>query len=212
MIAQPVLRSLVALCLVAGGAFGASPAVKGEITLTPPSGHPVTFQDSIADQPGPHGYTLRFRFIAPQLAGDLGFDENSFGQGLPEDLSEDDLATMTEAEIEDHFFISPDEIIPDTPAPAVEGAERAADAELSQPAEAPTYDPGADAGVQRDAQWLCDHFAIDRIASTGPHPAQIIISLSDQPVEFGEFAPNVVQSFEAFQIAPDGKSCLWEPF
>ena len=43
-----------------------------------------------------------------------------------------------------------------------------------------------------------------------PQPAQIVISLSDRPVPFGEAAPDATQFFEAFALQ-DG-TCIWEMF
>ena len=59
-----------------------------------------------------------------------------------------------------------------------------------------------------DMQFLCDSFALPRIAAQGPHPEQVIISLSDVAVAFGEAAPEATQYFEAFRIE-DG-ACIWE--
>ena len=64
--------------------------------------------------------------------------------------------------------------------------------------------------VQADMIWLCDNYALPRIASTGPQPSQIVISLSDSPTDFGAAAPNVTQFFEGYSI--DGGICVWEPF
>ncbi len=61
-----------------------------------------------------------------------------------------------------------------------------------------------------DMQALCDHFALPRIPAIGPVPAQIVISLSDRPVEFGLPDPEATQFFEAYRIE-DG-TCIWEPF
>jgi hypothetical protein len=55
---------------------------------------------------------------------------------------------------------------------------------------------------------LCQTYALPRIPATGPQPAQIVISLSDRVVPFGEAAPDAVQLFEAFRIE-DG-TCIWE--
>lgn len=73
----------------------------------------------------------------------------------------------------------------------------------------------ADAGADEDAthadmEWLCTGFAIPRIPTTGPQPSQIIISLSDRPVAFGEPNPEAKQFFEGYRIE-DGK-CIWELF
>ncbi|MEZ5753955.1 MAG: DUF6497 family protein [Paracoccaceae bacterium] len=59
-----------------------------------------------------------------------------------------------------------------------------------------------------DMQFLCDSFALPRIAAQGPHPEQVIISLSDVALAFGEAAPEATQFFEAFRIE-DG-ACIWE--
>lgn len=61
-----------------------------------------------------------------------------------------------------------------------------------------------------DMQALCDLFALPRIAATGPQPAQVVISLSDRPVAFGQQAPEATQFFEAYRI--DAGKCVWEIF
>jgi hypothetical protein len=61
-----------------------------------------------------------------------------------------------------------------------------------------------------DMQHLCDTFALPRVTGTGSLPQQIIISLSAEPVPFGEAAPNVVQFFEAYSLAEG--ACIWEVF
>ena len=64
--------------------------------------------------------------------------------------------------------------------------------------------------VQGDMIWLCNTYALPRIATTGPQPNQIVISLSDSPTDFGAAAPDVTQFFEGYSI--DGGACVWEPF
>jgi hypothetical protein len=64
--------------------------------------------------------------------------------------------------------------------------------------------------AQEDMQVLCDLFALPRIASTGPQPSQIIISLSDRKTEFGVPDPDATQYFEAYSIQ-DG-ACMWDAF
>ncbi|WP_254216443.1 DUF6497 family protein [Tabrizicola sp. TH137] len=59
-------------------------------------------------------------------------------------------------------------------------------------------------------QYLCDSYALPRVAEFGPAPAQIVISLSDVAVPFGEAAPEAVQYFESYRIE-DG-ACQWEMF
>lgn len=64
--------------------------------------------------------------------------------------------------------------------------------------------------AQEDMAHLCETFAIPRLPQTGPVPSQIIISLSDRTVPFGEADPEATQFFEAYSI--DGDTCIWEAF
>jgi len=64
--------------------------------------------------------------------------------------------------------------------------------------------------AEADMAYLCETYALPRISAMGPQPAQVIISLSDQPVPFGEMSPDVVQYFEAYR--PQGTTCIWEGF
>ncbi|RID93951.1 acetolactate synthase [Gemmobacter lutimaris] len=107
-----------------------------------PSGQPVTLLDVIWNEMGPDGLTLRFRFLAPQIARAGGSV---------------DVDTAT-----------------------------------------------------TDMQALCESFALPRISDFGPVPQQVIISLSDMNVPFGETAPEATQFFEAFTIR-DG-ACIWEMY
>jgi hypothetical protein len=61
-----------------------------------------------------------------------------------------------------------------------------------------------------DMEFLCQSYALPRIAATGPAPSQVVISLSASAVPFGEAAPDVTQFFEAYRI--DGATCIWEAF
>ncbi len=62
----------------------------------------------------------------------------------------------------------------------------------------------------KDMDWLCQNYALPRIANTGPQPQQIVISMSDMNVPFGENAPQATQFFNAYSIA-DGV-CVWDMF
>lgn len=107
-----------------------------------PSGQPVTLQDVIWNVPGPDGLTLRFRFIAPEIAADggsIGYDDASM-----------------------------------------------------------------------DMQHLCETYVLPRIAEYGPAPQQVIISLADREVEFGDSAPEATQFFDAYSYQ-DG-ICILEVF
>jgi len=61
-----------------------------------------------------------------------------------------------------------------------------------------------------DMAHLCQNFALPKLAELGPTPAQVIISLSDSDVPFGEAAPEATQFFEAYTI--EGNTCIWEAF
>ena len=61
-----------------------------------------------------------------------------------------------------------------------------------------------------DMAWLCDSYALPRLPVIGPKPEQIVISLSDRPVPFGETDPQATQFFEAY--APGDGFCIWEGF
>lgn len=60
--------------MAVAGAEDASVVTEGGISVAVPSGQPVTLQDVIANAPGPEGLTLRFRFLAPAIAGSVDFD------------------------------------------------------------------------------------------------------------------------------------------
>jgi hypothetical protein len=64
--------------------------------------------------------------------------------------------------------------------------------------------------AQADMEWLCQNFALPRLPATGPMPEQIIVSISDRPVKFGEPSPEATQFFEGYRIE-DGR-CVWELF
>lgn len=64
--------------------------------------------------------------------------------------------------------------------------------------------------VMADLQYLCTDYALPKLATTGPQPKQVIISLADAPSEFGTFDPDITQVFEAFDVSSG--SCMWEEF
>lgn len=78
---------------------------------------------------------------------------------------------------------------------------------------APEIGPGGSIAFEAasaDIQALCESYVLPRIAEQGPAPAQVVISMSDVPVPFGQATPEATQFFEAFTIR-DG-ICIWEPF
>jgi len=60
----------------------------------------------------------------------------------------------------------------------------------------------------QDMAYLCDTYALPRLADTGPLPSEVVVSLADRPLDFGATDPDSVQYFEAFRI--ESGACLWE--
>ena len=61
-----------------------------------------------------------------------------------------------------------------------------------------------------DMDWLCQSYALPKISNIGPRPVQIVISLSDMNVRFGETHEEATQFFNSYSIK-DGV-CVWEMF
>jgi hypothetical protein len=61
-----------------------------------------------------------------------------------------------------------------------------------------------------DMDWLCNTYALPRLPKSGPLPVEIIISMSDMNVPFGEDHPEATQFFNSYRVE-DGK-CQWEMF
>ncbi|MDJ0626658.1 MAG: DUF6497 family protein [Rhodobacter sp.] len=61
-----------------------------------------------------------------------------------------------------------------------------------------------------DIDALCNGFVLPGLAGAEKLPEQVIISLSDRPVPFGEPAPGVTQFFESYRI--ENGTCIWEEF
>ncbi len=64
------------------------------------------------------------------------------------------------------------------------------------------------ASLEADMRHLCETYALDLIEGVGP--AQIVISISDRPVEFGANDPDASQVFEAYRV--EDRACIWEEF
>lgn len=62
----------------------------------------------------------------------------------------------------------------------------------------------------KDMDWLCTTYVLPRLSQNGPKPAEIVISMSDRDVPFGEEHPEATQFFNSYAIA-DG-ACEWEMF
>lgn len=62
----------------------------------------------------------------------------------------------------------------------------------------------------KDMDWLCNTYALPRLPTTGPKPVEIIISMSDRDVPFGEDHPEATQFFNSYSI--DDGTCQWEMY
>ncbi|MFC0341282.1 DUF6497 family protein [Paracoccus niistensis] len=65
--------------------------------------------------------------------------------------------------------------------------------------------------VHRDIVWLCENYALPRLAGQSPRPSQVVISMASAPSPFGSFDPGIVQLFEGFSIPANRDACVWEP-
>lgn len=61
--------------------------------------------------------------------------------------------------------------------------------------------------VEADFQYLCDTDGLKYRAKSAPNAAQIIVSISSEPIEFGATAPEVVQFIDAFSV--ENGACVW---
>ena len=64
--------------------------------------------------------------------------------------------------------------------------------------------------VQSDFAVLCDSTAVPMLDSAGEEVSQVVVSLMDKPLEFGQSDPGTIQYFEVFTIR-EGR-CIWEEF
>lgn len=60
-----------------------------------------------------------------------------------------------------------------------------------------------------DLQYLCDDVAVPALVQAGREVAQLVISVSAEPVPFGE-PTDITQYFQPFRVAAD--ACEWEEF
>jgi len=61
-----------------------------------------------------------------------------------------------------------------------------------------------------DMDYLCESYALPRLSDIGPQIAQVVITLMDRPVAFGQPDPDATQFFEAYR--PENDRCIWEGF
>lgn len=202
---------------VLAGAAGAALAqdAAGDITL--PSGAVVRWQETRHDDAGGFGLTYRFRFVMPDLAQRVPATS-----GPATDFADDEARGPIEIDTEsgetggaetDDGLIDPAALEDLTEADIPDEAdEQAADALIGEPVLPAAPDVLAQDPVHDDIVWLCENWALPRIAAPAPRPSQIIISLSDRELPFGGLDPEAVQLFEAFRLPPDRDVCEWEPW
>ena len=64
--------------------------------------------------------------------------------------------------------------------------------------------------AEADIKHLCETSALPALVAQGRQADKIVISISDQQVEFGKPAPEITQFFEVYST--DGAACIWEGF
>lgn len=64
--------------------------------------------------------------------------------------------------------------------------------------------------IEADMAYLCETYALPRVANTGPQPSLLVVSLAERAVPFGDARPDVAQIYEAYR--PEGGTCIWEGF
>ncbi len=214
--------------------LSASNALAGDpdgIKVQLPSGALVYWQETLHDSAGGLGLTARFRFVMPDLATRVPSTSGPASDFAASDFAEDargpididtesgevEGAEIGGAEIEGTDAAQPDAAMAETVAPPGaempdDGSEQAADALVEEPVLPAAPDILAQDPIHQDIVWLCENWALPRIASPAPRPRQIIISLADKKTPFGAYDPDVVQLFEAFRLPPDRAACEWEPW
>ena len=62
--------------------------------------------------------------------------------------------------------------------------------------------------VAADFLHLCEVDILPSLIASGQSASQIVISIADREVPFGEMDPEAVQFFEAFRV--ENETCIWE--
>jgi hypothetical protein len=220
--------ALIPAALAAGGAVAGGKPV--EVVL--PSGARVTWLETRHDNAGGLGLTYRFRFVMPDLAqrvpatsGPASDFENEQGRG-PIDIDTESGEVSGESGDKDVQGGATDGALP---GPVTDGSDAASTTGTQTPSQDDAVEQDADAmlegevlpaapdvlaqdPIHDDIVWLCENWALPRIASPAPRPEQIVISIASKQTEFGTFDPDVVQLFEAFRLPADHNACEWEPW
>lgn len=64
--------------------------------------------------------------------------------------------------------------------------------------------------VAADLQHLCENVVLGKLAEMGDLPPNVMVSIADRAVSFGETQPEATQYFESYRI--DGVHCISELF
>ena len=66
------------------------------------------------------------------------------------------------------------------------------------------------ADVIDDLQYVCDSVIVPALQGNGWSTGEVVVSVSDRPVDFGVYDPEVTQFFQPFRMEAD--ACIWEDF
>ncbi|MDF3854041.1 DUF6497 family protein [Paracoccus sp. P2] len=203
---------------VLAGAAGVAPAQEPGADITLPSGAVVRWLETRHDNAGGLGLTYRFRFIMPDLAQRVPTTAGPASDFAP-DEARGSIEIDTESgeawgEQADDGLIDPATLAEPAEADIPEPAdEEAADALVGAPVLPAAPDVLAQDPVHEDIVWLCENWALPRIAAPpAPRPSKITINLTDRESVFGAFDPEAVQVFEGFSLPSDRDACEWEPW
>ncbi|MCF7699677.1 DUF6497 family protein [Loktanella sp. M215] len=61
-----------------------------------------------------------------------------------------------------------------------------------------------------DLQFVCDSVIVPALLEHGWTTGDVVLSVSDKPVDFGTYDSQVVQYFQPFRL--DRDTCVWEDF
>lgn len=77
--------------------------------------------------------------------------------------------------------------------------------DIANPLTRPSFE-----ALSADLEMLCSEFGLKTLLKDSAKPAQIVVSLSSEPIEFGVSNTEIEQVFEAFSVQND--SCMLEMF
>ncbi len=66
------------------------------------------------------------------------------------------------------------------------------------------------ADIVEDLQFVCDSVIVPALQGNGWSEAEIVLSVSDAPADFGTYDPAITQFFQPFRLKD--QTCIWEDF